>query len=70
MVSASWTSLLTSDELQRSSHILSVVNGSAYLYGGELLPRQPRDNHVYRVDPKPNGMLCFTFSIDLSIIID
>ncbi|KAL5352531.1 hypothetical protein ACLOAV_002479 [Pseudogymnoascus australis] len=55
MVSASWTSLLTSDELQRSSHILSVVNGSAYLYGGELLPRQPRDNHVYRVDPKPNA---------------
>ncbi|OBT38493.1 hypothetical protein VE00_11031 [Pseudogymnoascus sp. WSF 3629] len=55
MVSASWTSLFASNELQRSSHILSVVNGSAYIFGGELLPRQPRDNHVYRLDSKSNA---------------
>ena len=60
MVSASWTSLLASDELQLSSHVLSVVNGSAYIFGGELLPRQPRDNHVYRLHSKSHGMLCIS----------
>ncbi|OBT54015.1 hypothetical protein VE04_04587 [Pseudogymnoascus sp. 24MN13] len=52
MIAASWTSLLASGELQRSSHVLSVVRGTGYIFGGELLPRQPRDNHVYRLDSK------------------
>ena len=51
-LSAAWTKLCTSDKLQRSSHILSVVDGKVYIFGGELLPRQPRDNHVYTMDIK------------------
>ncbi|KAH8595098.1 hypothetical protein B0O99DRAFT_512597 [Bisporella sp. PMI_857] len=50
--SAAWTQLCTSDKLQRSSHILSVIEDNAYIFGGELLPRQPRDNHVYKMDIK------------------
>jgi len=51
-ISAAWTKLGTSDQLQRSSHVVSVVDGDAYISGGELLPRQPRDNHVYKMDLK------------------
>lgn len=51
-ISAAWYQLCTSDELRRSSHTLSVVENNAYVFGGELLPRQPRDNHVYRMDVK------------------
>lgn len=56
MVSATWINLIASDKLQRSSHVLSVVSKHAHLFGGELLPRQPRDNHVYRLDLKSHGM--------------
>lgn len=55
-LSAAWTKLCTSDKLQRSSHILSVVDGKVYIFGGELLPRQPRDNHVYTMDIKAGSM--------------
>ncbi|RDW57511.1 hypothetical protein BP6252_13771 [Coleophoma cylindrospora] len=51
-ISASWRRLASSDKLQRSSHVLSVVDGYAYAFGGELLPRQPRDNYVYKLDMK------------------
>lgn len=60
MVSASWTKFLSSDSLQRSSHVLSVVNRAAYIFGGELLPRQPRDNHVYSLDLNSHGILYLT----------
>jgi hypothetical protein len=61
--SGSWTRLLASDKLQRSSHILSVVGGKAYVFGGELLPRQPRDNHVYALDVNCRGLFYFCFII-------
>jgi hypothetical protein len=54
--SASWIQLCTSDKLQRSSHVLSVVDDNAYIFGGELLPRQPLDNLVYKLDFKARGM--------------
>jgi hypothetical protein len=59
--SGSWTRLLASDKLQRSSHILSVVGARAYAFGGELLPRQPRDNYVYALDINRRGVfyICF-----------
>ena len=56
MISATWVNLVASEKLQRSSHVLSVVSGNAHLFGGELLPRQPRDNHVYRLDLTSPGM--------------
>lgn len=43
-------SLLAADEnLQRSSHNVSVVDGKAFVFGGELVPREPRDNKVFSV---------------------
>ncbi|KAF6833902.1 kelch domain-containing protein [Colletotrichum musicola] len=33
--------------LARSSHSINVVNGSAYVFGGEVSPRQPVDNDVH-----------------------
>lgn len=41
--------LLDAEILQRSSQILSVVGGRAYIFGGELRPREPRDNDVHAV---------------------
>lgn len=33
--------------LPRSSHSLSVVNGRAYIFGGEITPREPVDNDMH-----------------------
>src|SRR4051812_21303798 len=40
--------------LPRSSHSLSVVAGRAYIFGGEISPREPVDNdmHIYTI---PSG---------------
>ena len=35
------------EPLQRSSQCLSVIKDTAYVFGGELKPREPRDNTVY-----------------------
>ena len=40
----------SADILRRSSQTLSVVGSSAYIFGGELEPRKPRDNDVHVVD--------------------
>lgn len=39
----------TSNPLPRSSHSLSIIKGRAYIFGGEIRPREPVDNvvHVY-----------------------
>ena len=37
------------EALQRSSQCLSVVKDTAYVFGGELKPREPRDNVVYAI---------------------
>ena len=36
--------------LQRSSHVLSVLGDKAYLFGGELHARVPRDSKTLVVD--------------------
>ncbi|WVQ93478.1 hypothetical protein IAU59_000552 [Kwoniella sp. CBS 9459] len=36
--------------LARSSHSISVVNGAAYIYGGEINPREPVDGDVHRIE--------------------
>lgn len=41
--------LLEHEALRRSSQVLSVVGDQAYVFGGELQPREPRDNHVHVV---------------------
>lgn len=47
-ISATWLKAVEAEEiLQRSSQVLSVVDGQAYVFGGELRPREPRDNDVH-----------------------
>ncbi|KAL6902996.1 galactose oxidase [Trichoderma evansii] len=43
---ACWTKLASSSHLRRSSHLLSVNAPNAWIFGGELLPRQPVGNDV------------------------
>ena len=37
----------TGEALPRSSHSLSITNGRAYIFGGEVEPRQPVDNSIH-----------------------
>lgn len=48
-LSAKWIKVAQADELRRSSHTVSVSNGEACIFGGELQARQPRDNKVFKV---------------------
>lgn len=48
--SATWLHLSTSSRLQRSSQALSIVSSKAYVFAGELQPRQPVDNQLDVVD--------------------
>lgn len=41
--------ILEKEILRRSSQVLSVVGDQAYIFGGELRPREPRDNDVHAV---------------------
>lgn len=52
---ASWKCLVNHDDLQRSSHIVSVADKHVYVFGGELIPREPRDNKVFEVDLESAG---------------
>jgi hypothetical protein len=53
MVQASWKKLAATAAIQRSSQTLAVIADKAYIYGGELRPREPVDSDVYafRLDP-------------------
>ncbi|KAJ6109457.1 hypothetical protein N7486_001692 [Penicillium sp. IBT 16267x] len=48
-ITAECHKLLEAQILQRSSHIVSVVGDQAVIFGGELQPREPRDNDVHTV---------------------
>ena len=43
---ANWTRITSSVRLYRSSHAVSVVGQKAFIFGGELVPRQPVDNRL------------------------
>lgn len=53
---ARWNKILDAEILQRSSQAASVINNQLYVYGGELHPRQPRDNAVHVVSLDGEGM--------------
>ncbi|KAL4924105.1 Kelch repeat protein [Aspergillus undulatus] len=53
MARAVWKKLLVDPSIQRSSQSLSVVGSNAYIYGGELRPREPVDSSVYYVPLEP-----------------
>ncbi|KAI9793233.1 MAG: hypothetical protein M1816_000654 [Peltula sp. TS41687] len=46
---ATWERIPAQKVLPRSSHTLSIINGRAYVFGGEVRPRESVDNtmHVY-----------------------
>ncbi|KAF7717308.1 Uncharacterized protein PECH_005088 [Penicillium ucsense] len=47
---------LQDDEiLQRSSQVVSVIGDRVYVFGGELRPREPRDNDVHAVTLQDNA---------------
>jgi len=46
-ISATWQKAFEAEILQRSSQVISVVQEGAYIFGGELRPREPRDNDVH-----------------------
>jgi len=47
MITAAWKKLASTATLRRSSQTLSVIGGTAYVYGGELRPREPVDAILY-----------------------
>ncbi|RAH69775.1 Kelch repeat protein [Aspergillus aculeatinus CBS 121060] len=57
MVRATWTQLLsdTATSIQRSSQTLTILGDHAYIYGGELRPREPVDSTVYRLAVSPTS---------------
>ncbi len=48
-LTSTWQKVASADALQRSSQVLSVIGDTAYIFGGELEPRKPRDKHVHAV---------------------
>jgi hypothetical protein len=48
-VTGRWTKVLDAEILQRSSQVLAVVDNVAHVFGGELRPREPRDNDVHTI---------------------
>lgn len=46
---ATWTKVASRDELKRSSVCVSSIDSKVYVFGGELVPRLPRDNNVYEI---------------------
>ncbi|KAL3462475.1 hypothetical protein BJX64DRAFT_140478 [Aspergillus heterothallicus] len=49
MPRAVWRKLISDSSIQRSSQSLSVIGNNAYIYGGELRPREPVDSAVNRI---------------------
>jgi hypothetical protein len=49
MVQATWKKVAAAASIQRSSHTLSVIGNTSYIFGGELRPREPVDGQVYTV---------------------
>jgi hypothetical protein len=53
MLKGKWTRLLNEDRLQRSSQVLSVIDQTVCIFGGEVQPRQPVDDKVDVFSLKP-----------------
>jgi hypothetical protein len=48
-ITATWHLVAESDRLRRSSQAFSALGVEAFVFGGELLPREPVDNSIDRV---------------------
>jgi Galactose oxidase, central domain len=54
--------IASADILRRSSQTVSVVGDSAYIFGGELEARKPRDNDVHVVNLGTGTSPCSRFA--------
>ena len=61
-LTATWKKLSSSPILERSSQTVSVISDKVYIFGGELHPRELRDNAVHVLDLK-DGRAVFGFSM-------
>lgn len=52
---ARWTRIPLTNTLPRSSHSLSVIKGVAYVFGGEIRPREPVDNDIHCISLPSSG---------------
>ncbi|KAL4875668.1 hypothetical protein BJY04DRAFT_154121 [Aspergillus karnatakaensis] len=52
MVHAKWTEVAEDASIKRSSQTLAVLDQDAFIYGGELRPREPVDSAVHRLSLK------------------
>lgn len=50
VINGTWSFVTSSQRLYRSSQAVSVVGQKAFVFGGELIPREPIDNLVDVVD--------------------
>ena len=50
VTSAKWSRIASSQRLYRSSQAVSAVGQKIFIFGGELLPREPVDNQMDVVD--------------------
>jgi N-acetylneuraminic acid mutarotase len=48
-LTAKWKKVAEDDVLKRSSHAVAAIDGQVYVFGGELVARQPRDGEVHAV---------------------
>jgi len=57
MVQGQWKRVLDAEDIKRSSHAISVAGDRAYIFGGELRPREPvdRDIHVVKLNAGQDG---------------
>ncbi|KAJ5112039.1 hypothetical protein N7532_000084 [Penicillium argentinense] len=55
MTGGIWTKLSSDNEVPRSSQTLAVLGNNAYIYGGELRPREPVDSTVYSIQLSPSN---------------
>lgn len=46
---AIWTKIASCDQLKRSSVCVSSIDSKVYVFGGEMVPRLPRDNNIYEI---------------------
>ncbi|CAD0082351.1 unnamed protein product [Aureobasidium vineae] len=55
-IKGTWKLVQRNKLLQRSSQTLSTLGDRALIFGGELHPREPRDNdvHILKIIPRPN----------------
>jgi hypothetical protein len=58
-----WTRILDEDRLRRSSQVVSVIDQTVCIFGGEVQPRQPVDDKVDVFSLKPGILPLSTASL-------